>query len=360
MGRKHQPESRIVPEAGGRFCLEIRWTSERRRERTRKGFDSEKAAIKAQTVALRRVEDGLPPFPEVRVAFTVAEACRWYLAEGVTEARTRSVERMKEHETRLVAVLGDREAESVRYEDLLAYKKDRKAEHRRRTERGLSDVTVKKELSFLRAAFRFAKVTEKLDVHVFERLTREARGVLFPEERSSAGQVIEDAVLEAIVARLDPAYARIVGFMRLSGMRKGEACGLVWADVKRDAIYLADRDGNKTGARRVPLTPAMAALLPPRRLDATALVFEAPGGGSAYHGLGQAWGEARGKARVRLHDLRHSRATELDELGDRPAMKAALGMSDQMIDRVYARHRIDDRADALFARAERSQIGQGR
>jgi hypothetical protein len=64
--------------------------------------------------------------------------------------------------------------------------------------------------------------------------------------------------------------------------------------------------------------------------------------------------KARRKAKhptLRLHDIRHTVATELDEFGDRTAMKAALGMSDATVAR-YAEHRRFDRAAALFAKAE--------
>ncbi len=83
-------------------------------------------------------------------------------------------------------------------------------------------------------------------------------------------------------------------------------------------------------------------------------MFEAPEGGSACHGLGQARDEAHRKAghpTLRLHDIQYTVATELDEFGDRTAMKAALGISDAAVAR-YAKHRRFDRAAALSARNE--------
>jgi integrase len=132
--------------------------------------------------------------------------------------------------------------------------------------------------------------------------------------------MIEDEAFEAIVANLSPIYRPVVRLLRLSGMRKGEMCGPRWADIQRDRIALPDRPGFKTGRRYVPLTAAMRALPTPQRIDGSALVFEAEGGGSLYQGLGQAWDEARrkvGHPTLRLHDIRHTVATELDRLGDR-------------------------------------------
>jgi tRNA/tmRNA/rRNA uracil-C5-methylase (TrmA/RlmC/RlmD family) len=59
----------------------------------------------------------------------------------------------------------------------------------------------------------------------------------------------------------------------------------------------------------------------------------------------------KSRTKRRLHDIRHAVATELDEFGDRTAMKAALGRSDATVARC-AEHRRFDRAAALFANAE--------
>jgi len=52
-----------------------------------------------------------------------------------------------------------------------------------------------------------------------------------------------------------------------------------------------------------------------------------------------------------VEEGRDTVATELDEFGDRTAMKAALGVSDATVAR-YAEHRRFDRAAPLFARNE--------
>jgi integrase len=342
------PDGRAVLEIYARDAAGIR-----RRSRFR--FPSERAAQKAEVSALKRAENGLSPFagPEAAPSL-VKDALSQYHSAHVPDTRPNSQKRMKDHRRELEAVLGDIEVERLTYDALLRYRRERREDYKRRTKRTLSDVTVKKELSHLRASFRYAKINDKIQFHVFEKLSRDMRSNLFPSEERGAGQVIEDDAFEAIVAVLLPAYRPAVRFLRASGMRKGEVCGLRWADVRRDRIALTDEPGNKTGAREIPLTDEMRALFPPRKLDASALVFEAPEGGSAYHGLGQAWDEARRKAKhptLRLHDLRHTVATELDEYGDRTAMKAALGMSDATVGR-YAEHRRFDRAAALFAKNE--------
>jgi len=361
-GRKRAPKFHIIQMDDGRWRLDITSVDPdgaRRRRRLR--FDTERAAISARARARERCEDGLTPFEEERETVTVRDVLALYHGEHIPDVRPNSQARAKEHRTELEKVLGDAEAERLSYEELLRYRRQRKDDYKRRTERALSDVTVKKELSHLRAGLRFAKVNKKIRFHVFEELTRDTRSNLFPSENEGAGQLIEDAVFEAIVSHLVPMYRPAVRFMRESGMRKGEVCGLRWSDVKADRVVLSDRPGNKTGGRAVPLTAEMKALFPPRRLDASALVFATAEGGSLYHGLGQGWDEARRKAgypTLRLHDIRHTVATELDELGDRRALEVSLGMSGATVER-YVKHHDFKRTSALFARRHESRHKPG-
>jgi integrase len=353
---KQAPRFKIQGQPDGTYLLIVRWSDRTgHRIRTRHEYGTETAAAKAQAIAQQRIEGGLTPFAMLEAApMTVREALAEYHTQHVGDTAPRSQQRMAEHRRELEALLGDVEVEALTFADLLEYRRARRADYKSRTKRTLSDVTVKKELSHLRAAFRFVKVCDRVRFHVFEKLTRDARADLFPPEGKSAGQVIEAEALDAILATLHPVYAVIVRFLRATGARKGEACGLIWSDVRRDRIVLRDEWGNKTGTREIPLVESTRALLPPRNIDGSALVFEAPEGGSAYHGLGQAWDEARraaGHPTLRLHDLRHTVATELDEYGDRTGMKAALGMSDATVSR-YAEHKRFDRSVALFARAE--------
>jgi len=115
-----------------------------------------------------------------------------------------------------------------------------------------------------------------------------------------------------------------------------------------------------TGTKRepeTPLTDEKRALLPPRRIDG-GLVFTGPNGDGLYESLGAAWDRARREAgfpTVRVHDLRHSCATELarvgDRLGDLVGLEAALGMCDATVAR-YAGHQKHDRAWELFQKVE--------
>jgi integrase len=339
--------------------LDVRWTENGVRRRSRTKFASVAAAAKMEMQVRQRVEAGLAPFPEPeRAAATVRDVLAAYHELHVPNIRPRSQEVFGNYRRELEGLLGDVEAEKLTYDALLRYRQQRRQDYRRRTKRTLSDVTIKKAFSHLRSALRFAKVNGRIESHVFEKLTKDLRANLLPPEREedSKGQMIEDEAFEAIAAHLLPIYRPVVRLLRLTGMRKGEVCGLRWSDIQRDRIALPDRPGFKTGRRSVPLTAAMRALLPPRKIDGSALVFEAEGGGSLYQGLGQAWDEARDRAgfpTFRLHDIRHTVATELDQLGDRRALELSLGMKGATVNR-YIRHRDFERQSALF---DRHQIG---
>jgi integrase len=115
-------------------------------------------------------------------------------------------------------------------------------------------------------------------------------------------------------------------------MRKGEALGLRWGEIRRDALFLPRTKSGKL--REVPLTPETAALLPPRPTDAADddLVFLGQEGGDLRNNFDRAWRSAReaaeeerrkaGESRetaalvwLRVHDLRHEAASRYVEAG---------------------------------------------
>lgn len=98
--------------------------------------------------------------------------------------------------------------------------------------------------------------------------------------------------------------------MLLTACRYGEIANLVWGEVARNKLKLAD---SKSGARTVWLGEDAVALLraiPRGKPDQ--LVFANPRTGRAYKTLGTYWypiREEAGLGQLRLHDLRHSFAS---------------------------------------------------
>lgn len=109
----------------------------------------------------------------------------------------------------------------------------------------------------------------------------------------------------------------------LTGCRRNEVLELRWDDVDRAAGELRLRDG-KTGARMVPLTPAVLGVLEsiPRVPDNPwVIVGQKPG--ARLVNVSDPWALVRAEAGiggVRIHDLRHSWASRALALGESLSM----------------------------------------
>lgn len=111
-------------------------------------------------------------------------------------------------------------------------------------------------------------------------------------------------------------YADAIKLLLLTGCRAGEIVGLRWSEVGEDKLHLED---SKTGARTVWLSEDAIELLESlreRRPSDSLCVFphsEDKGAQSWYFLLHEFWVKLRSKLNmrdVRLHDLRHSFATQ--------------------------------------------------
>ena len=110
----------------------------------------------------------------------------------------------------------------------------------------------------------------------------------------------------------------IARLLLATAMRKGEALGLRWGEVRGRAILLTRTKSGKP--REVPLTPDALALLPSRPPEASddELVFRGPDGGDLRHSFDRSWRETREEAKLpwlRVHDLRHEAASRYLEAG---------------------------------------------
>ena len=139
---------------------------------------------------------------------------------------------------------------------------------------------------------------------------------LTPEEYRRLGEVLDEAERDGSVLASGVAALRL---LLLTGCRKNEIVTLRWDDVDRTAgeFRLADA---KTGARRVPLTPAVEAVLAgvPRVKD-NPWVITGQNPGDHLKNLDGIWLRLRARAGlgdVRIHDCRHSYASRALALGE--------------------------------------------
>ena len=123
--------------------------------------------------------------------------------------------------------------------------------------------------------------------------------------------------LDARAAQWPEAVAA-VRLLALTGCRRSEVLDLRWRDIGEDAIRLPD---SKTGPRTVPLGEAARALIEalPGARDPDAFLFPRHAEGGGIWVLTTCWQTVcadAGLGRLRLHDLRHTAASQAVMAGE--------------------------------------------
>ncbi len=190
----------------------------------------------------------------------------------------------------------------------------------KQTKKGASPATINRDLSFLRAALNHARGEGRIEgSHYFADLGKADRRKVFAEEPRTAGiRRVTDEQFSAVVENLPADLRPVARLLLATAMRKGEALGLTWGEVRGRALYLTRTKSGKP--REVPLTAQAAALLPERPADAgdSDLVLRGRDGGDLRHNFDRSWRTARENAKLpwlRVHDLRHEAASRFLEAG---------------------------------------------
>ena len=166
---------------------------------------------------------------------------------------------------------------------------------------------------------------------------RSCERFLTEEEYARLGRVLFEAESEG------PKMASAVAAVRLlllTGCRSSEILTLRWDDIDRTAGELRIRE-SKTGPRRVPLTPAVAQVLARiPAIEGNPWVIAGDKPGDRLRRIDPLWNRLRARADledVRLHDLRHSFASQALALGEGlPAIARLLGHKTVMTTVKYA------------------------
>ena len=139
---------------------------------------------------------------------------------------------------------------------------------------------------------------------------------LTPEEYRRLGRVLDGAGTKGGFL---PSGVAAIRLLLLTGCRKNEIVTLRWDDVDRTAGEIRLRD-TKTGARRIPLTPAVERVLAGiPRIESKPWVIAGQKPGDHLKNLDQIWARIRPRAGlddVRIHDCRHSYASRALAIGE--------------------------------------------
>ena len=136
------------------------------------------------------------------------------------------------------------------------------------------------------------------------------------EEYRRLGAVLAEAEADGSFL---PSAVAAMRLLLVTGCRKNEIVTLRWDDIDRTAREIRIRD-SKTGARRVPLTPAIEWVLAGiARIEGNPWVIAGKKPGAHLSNLDQAWARLRARAGledVRIHDCRHSFASHALAIGE--------------------------------------------
>ena len=179
---------------------------------------------------------------------------------------------------------------------------------------------------------------------------RSCERFLSEEEYARLGRVLLEAESEGL--RMASAVAAI-RLLLLTGCRRDEILTLRWEDIDRVAGELRLRD-SKSGPRRLPLTPAVERVLARiARTEGNPWVIIGRERGERLQRIDPFWNTLRARAGlqdVRLHDLRHSFASQALALGEGlPVIARLLGHKTVMTTYRYA-HLAQDTEKASAAK----------
>lgn len=149
---------------------------------------------------------------------------------------------------------------------------------------------------------------------------------LSTEELAALGKALSEAEEKD---RISPYAIAAIRFLLLSGARVGEVLGLrwEWVDFERSCVFLPD---SKTGKKIIPLgASALQMLQELPKMAGNPYVFPGKNFGRPIHQLTRIWYRVRkaaGLDGVRIHDLRHSWASQAAAAGlSLPFIGAILG-----------------------------------
>ena len=195
----------------------------------------------------------------------------------------------------------------------------------KRKDDGVSEVTINRELAFLRNMFTVAIGWGKASENPVKKIT------LFQEDNSRTRYLTEEEE-ERLLAQCKPHLYRVVLTGIHTGLRKSELLSLTWNNINFDhRLVTVEAAYAKNGeARSVPMSSRLTETLLPIRIldDPNAPVFY-NSEGKPYRDISTAFNSAVRRAEIEdftFHDLRHTFASRLVMRGvDLTTVKELMG-----------------------------------
>ena len=261
---------------------------------------------------IRRGEEPFPPAPEPEA--TVADLAKRYMTAHVeVNCRPKTVETFRRAVDRyIVPELGHLALSAVER----SHVSDLHFRMRDKPSQANQTVGVLAKMFRLAEAWGMTPLRRNpcRSVRLYKKNRRER--FLTPEEYRTLGRVLDEAETKRGFL---PSGVAAIRLLLLTGCRKNEIVTLRWDDIDRTAGEIRLRD-TKTGARRIPLTPAVEWVLAGiPRIEGNPWIIAGQKPGDHLKNLDQIWLRLRPRAGlddVRVHDCRHSYASRALAVGE--------------------------------------------
>ena len=297
----------------------------------------EKAKTRARE-AIADIDDGRNPNKEKeteRLSPTVAQLAERFLAEYVPhhcKPRTQ-VEYRHAVNRYIVPALGPIKLTALARDDVAALHHDM----RDKPYQANRTLGVISKMMNLAEAWGLRPDRSNPCYHIRKYKERKRERFLSPDELARLGKALDEE------EPLTPAAVTAFRLLLYTGARLSEIQTLKWEYIRGNRIHLPD---SKTGAKTIPLNgPALEVLASARRVDGNPYVIVGAGESMHLTDLQKPWRRVRkaaGLDDVRIHDLRHTFASEAVMSGESlPMVGKILGHTQTQTTARYA-HLADD------------------
>jgi integrase len=251
-------------------------------------------------------------------------AREWLKRDQADKRSLKEVTRIVEKE--LIPAWGQRSIRDIRRHDILVLS-DAIAD------RGALTMA-RRVMAYVHRLFRWAKSHDLIEANPASDLPK-------PGSETKRDRVLSDAELAAVwkaAVEIGWPYGDVVRLLILTGARRAEISELRWSEIHGDTIKLSGARTKNAQTHDIPLSPqALLVLSQIPRIAGSEFVFGKPLRSGA-------WSNAKLKFSAadvphwRIHDLRHTASTGMNELGTEPhIVEAVLGHTVKGVAGVYNR-----------------------